>query len=129
MPTQKLCIHFAYKNCTRRTQLMYTKCIQHVFHISTNSCIHFTYIQKNYVKRTMAAILYTKCIQKFVEMWDAFHIHFTYTLYTSILIYKSVKIMYTICIQNSYRICIQIIAYKMDLTFQHTFPICYALPS
>ena len=85
-------------------------------------------------RQTFVSILYTKLN----ELWQ---INFAYKIYTKVcrnveyilytnilytfctnlqevLIYTT-KIMYTICIQNSYRMYIQIIACKMDLTFQH----------
>ena len=79
IPTQKLCIYiyFVYKYCTKFIQLMYTKCIQNVSHISKNFCTHF--VLK--IKRTVAAkfciqnahkslknvgyILYTFCMHQF----------------------------------------------------------------
>ena len=48
--------------------------------------------------------------------------HFVYILYTLILLLQKVyitKTVYTICIQNSYRMYIQIIVCKIDPTFQH----------
>ena len=58
--------------------------------------------------------MYAKCIQKFVEMWDTFCIlpfciHFVY-INSDV---QKVYIMYTICIQNSYRMCIQIIVCRI----------------
>ena len=60
--------------------------------------------------------MYTKCIQKFVEMWDTFCIqtfciHFVY-LSSDLQNVYIINIMYTIYIQNSYKInlinnCIQ----------------------
>ena len=56
-------------------------------------------------------------------MWDTFcmqtfWIHFVYINSDLQKVYI-LKIMNTICIQNSYRMYIKIIACKMDLTFQH----------
>ena len=51
-------------------------------------------------------------------MWDAFYIHIVYINSDLQKVYMN-KSMYTICIQNSYRMYIQIIVCKMDLTFQH----------
>ena len=86
LPTRKLCIHFVYKNCTRCMQLMYTKWMQNVYHISTNLCIHFVYK----IKRTMPAKF---CIQNLYKslLKCGIHFvyeHFVYILYTSILMYK-----------------------------------------
>ena len=86
VPTRKLCIHFVYKNCTRCMQLMYTKWMQNVYHISTNLCIHFVYK----IKRTMPAKF---CIQNLYKslLKCGIHFvyeHFVYILYTSILMYK-----------------------------------------
>ena len=59
--------------------------------------------------------------------------HFVYILYTLILVLEKVyitKTVYTICIQNSYRMYIQIIVCRMVLLFQHIVRlICCALPS
>ena len=58
---------------------MYTKCIQNVYQILTNFCIHFVYK----IKRTMAAAF---CIQ------NVFCGNVGYILYTNIL--------YTFCIHQ-----------------------------
>ena len=85
-------------------------------------------------RQTFVYILYTKL----KELWQLNFVYKMYTkvcrnvgyiLYTNILYTKYIssdlqkvyiiKIMYTICIQNSYRIYIQIIVCKMDPLFQH----------
>ena len=120
-PTRKLRIHFVYKKCTRCNQLMYTKNIQNLYKMYTT------------FQQTFAYILYTKL----KEQWQLNFVYKIYTkicrnvgyfLYTNILcpycilfyIQKVhiIKIMSTVCIQNSCRICIQIIVCKMDPTFQ-----------
>ena len=111
LPTQKLCIHFVYKNCTRFIQLMYTKCIQNVYLISTSFCLHFVYK----IKRTMPTKL---CIQNVYKSLSKHEIHFVYKHFVAIhFVYINsdlqkvyiIPIMYTICIQNLYRMYIQII--------------------
>ena len=116
----------------------------YIYHISSNFCIHAIYK----IKRTMPAkfciqmfpkicrnvesilctILYTFCIQKFVQMWDAFCIqtlciqtfciHFVY-INSDVQKVCLVNIMYTICIQISRRMRIQIIVWRMGPLFQH----------
>ena len=81
----------------------------------------FVYSLYTKLKELWQLILYTKCIQKFVEMWDTFCIQFVYINSDLQKVYI-IKIMYTICIQNSYRMYIQIIVCKMDPTFQHIDP-------
>ena len=78
---------------------MYTKCIPHF------DKLLFNFVYK--IKRTIAAKFcsYTKCIQKFVEMWDTYFVykHFIYINSDLQKVYYIIKIMYAICIQNSYR--------------------------
>ena len=86
---------------------------------STNFCIHFAYK----IKRTMT----TNCVY---QMYAKVCRNVGYILYTNILytfcihqfdlqkVYI-IKIIYTIYIQNSYRMYVQIIVCKRDPTFQH----------
>ena len=102
---------------------MYTKCMQDVYHILTNFCIHFVYK----IKRTMLAKFciqsvykkLSKCSkhfvhihfayiwkQMFVEIQDTFCIqtfciHFVYILHTK-CIQKFVEMWYTFCIHFVY---------------------------
>ena len=69
-------------------------------------CIHFVY---NNCTRCIQ-LMYTKCLQKFVEMWDTFCIqkfciHFVQINYDLQKVYI-INIMYTVCMQNSYRMYI-----------------------
>ena len=125
-PTWKLCIHFAYKNCIYKMHTtdfckVYTKCIQNVYHISTNIYIRFVYK----IKRATPAKFciqnecksFSKCGKHFVYKY------FVYILYTSILICLKriyiINIMYIICIQKSYKMYIQIIVCRMDPYVRH----------
>ena len=137
--TQKLCIHFVYKNCTRCIRLMYTKCIQNVYHIKINSkskelCqLNFVYkmytqvcrsmryiVYKVYTKlcRNMGYILYTNilyrfCIHQFWSTKSVHHKHYLYNLYT-----KFIQNVYTDnCMQNG------------SLISTYFWPVCCALPS
>ena len=59
------------------------------------------------VCRNMGYILYTNILYTFcIHQFDLKKVYI-------------IKIMYSICIQNSYRMCVQIIGCKMDPTFQH----------
>ena len=58
-----------------RLELMYTKCIQNVSHISTNFSIHFVYK----IIRTMAVKF---CIQSVYKSLSKCGIHFVYILDT-----------------------------------------------
>ena len=66
--------------------------------------------------------IHTKfCIQTFVKIWDTFCIqtfciHFVY-INSDLLKAYIINIMYTICIQNSYEMYIQIIICRMDPLF------------
>ena len=62
--------------------------------------------------------MYTKSLSKFGIHFV--YIPFVYSFYKSVLIHKNCtsKILRAICMQNSYRMYIQIIACK-DPTFQH----------
>ena len=114
---------------------MYTKCITYFNKLLYTFC---TQHQKNYTSK----ILYTKCIQKFVDMWYTFGIQKFVKIWDTFCIqYKFVKMrnsfcihfvyissdllkayninMYTICIQNPYKMHIQIIVCRMDPLFQH----------
>ena len=116
------------------TKCSYTECIQNIYHISTNICIPFVYKIKRNMPAKFCIQKYTKCIQKFVEMWytfctQTFCTHFVYINSELQKVYL-INIMYTICIQNSYRMYIQIIVCRMVLLFQHIVRlICCALPS
>ena len=90
------CIQKLYKIYTTDVYKMYTKCIQNVYHISTNFCIHFVYK----IKRTMAAKF---CIQNVYKSLPKCGIHFLYILYTSILIYKKCTSK-KLCIELVYQI-------------------------
>ena len=72
---RKACIQFVYKNCTRCIQLMYTRYIQNVSHISTNFCIQNVYK----IKRTMAVKI---CIQNVYKRLLKCGIHFVFIVYT-----------------------------------------------
>ena len=93
--------------------MLHRKCIQKfvemwdIFSIQI-FCIHFV------------QILCTKCMQKFVEMWDTFckQLNFGY-INSDLQKMHIIKIMYTICIENSYRMHIQIIVCRMNSLFQH----------
>ena len=116
------------------TKCSYTECIQNIYHISTDICIPFVYKIKRNMPAKFCIQKYTKCIQKFVEMWytfctQTFCTHFVYINSELQKVYL-INIMYTICIQNSYRMYIQIIVCRMVLLFQHIVRlICFALPS
>ena len=116
------------------TKCSYTECIQNIYHISTNICIPFVYKIKRNMPAKFCIQKYTKCIQKFVEMWytfctQTFCTHFVYINSELQKVYL-INIMHTICIQNSYRMYIQIIVCRMVLLFQHIVRlICCALPS
>ena len=116
------------------TKCSYTECIQNIYHISTDICIPFVYKIKRNMPAKFCIQKYTKCIQKFVEMWytfctQTFCTHFVYINSELQKVYL-INIMYTICIQNSYRMYIQIIVCRMVLLFQHIVRlICCALPS
>ena len=97
---------------------MYAKCIQNVYKLCTSFRQIFVYIFRTKLK-------------------ELFHLNFVYKMYTQVcrnvgtqefcinFVYISsdkkniIKVVYTICIQNSYRMYIQIIVCKMDPTFQH----------
>ena len=57
-------------------------------------------------------------MQKFVEMWDTFCIHFVY-INSDLQKGYIIQIMYTFCIQESYRMFIKVTTCKMDPAFQH----------
>ena len=133
--TQKL-----YKMYTTDVYKMYAKCTYTTFHqtfvymLYTKSkelCqLNFVYKMFPKICRNVEYILctffYTFCIQKFVEMWDAFCIqtlciqtfciHFVY-INSDVQKVCLVNIMYTICIQISYRMYIQIIVCRMGPLF------------
>ena len=62
--------------------------------------------------------MYTKICQNVGHISYIFFIHFVYISSDLQKVYI-IKIMYTIYIQNSYRMYIQIIVFKMDPSFQH----------
>ena len=87
---------------------MYAECIQNVCHISTNFCIHFVYK----IKKTMPAKFYIQNVYKSLSKCGTHFVYnyCAYILYTPILMYIKVYIintMYTICIQNLYRMYVQ----------------------
>ena len=126
--TRKLCIHFVYKIvqdvynwCIQNVYKMYTICIQNLYHISTNFCLNFVYK----IKRTMPANFYRQNVYKSLSKCG---IHFVYKslskcginlvyifLYINSDLQKVciINIMYTISIQNSYRM------YTEWTPFQH----------
>ena len=73
----------------------------------------FVYILLTKLKELWQLIFCTKCLQKFLKMWDTFCIqtlciHFVY-INSDLQNVHITKIMYSICIQNSYRMYLQII--------------------
>ena len=56
--------------------------------------------------------------KNFVNMWDTFWIHFLYINFDLQKVYI-INIMYTICIQNLYRMYTKINACRMNSSFQH----------
>ena len=117
------CIQKLYKMHTTGIYKMYTECMQNVYHILTNFWIHFG----NKIKRTMPAKF---C---FVKMRDTFCIQ-TYCIHLVCInsdLQKMciINIMYTICIQNSYIMYIEIIVCRMNPLFQHilTHLLCTSL--
>ena len=92
-PTRKLCIHFAYKNCKRYIELMYTKCMQNVNKMYT------------IFRQTFVYILYTKSKElhqlNFVyKMYGKVWRNFAYKHFVCILYTKFVEIKDTLCIQT-----------------------------
>ena len=79
---------------------MYIKCIQNVYHISKNFCIHFLYK----IRRTIAAKFCIKCIQKFVEMWDTFCIQTFYIYFVYISSDLQKVYIIKLCMQFVYKI-------------------------
>ena len=82
---------------------MYTKCIQNIYHISINFCIHFV----NKIKRTVTANfvckMYTKVCQNVGYICiQTFCTHLVY-ISSDLQIAHNIKIVYTIFIQTSYR--------------------------
>ena len=92
LPTQKLCIHFVYKNfirCMYTTDVykMYTTFQQtfvYILYTKSKEPCQLNFVYKMYIYKSLSKcgkhfvykyfvyilyILYTKCIQKFVEMW------------------------------------------------------------
>ena len=123
---------------------MYTKCIQNVNHLSISFCIHVVYKIKRtmptkfciqYVYKSLSKCgihfvykhfvysLYTFYIQNVYKNLSKYGIHFVYKhfVYINSVLQKvySINIMYTVYIQNSYRMYIQIIVCRMDPLFQH----------
>ena len=94
------------------------QCIQNVYKSLFKYEIHFVY--KHFVY-----ILYTFCVQnvyKCVEIWNTFYIqtfyiHFVY-INSDLLKAYMINIMYTIYMQNSYKIYMQIIVCRMDPLFR-----------
>ena len=71
----------------------------------------FVYILLTKLKELWQLIFCTKCLQKFLKMWDTFCIqtlciHFVY-INSDLQNVHITKIMYSICIQNSYRMYLQ----------------------
>ena len=77
LATEKLCIHFVYKNCAGCIQLMYTKCIQNVSHILANFCIHFVakFWQLNFLCKICANV----CRNAGYNLYTFFRHHFSST--------------------------------------------------
>ena len=78
---------------------------------------------RNVVYILYTNILYISCIQKFVKIWDTFCIqtfciHFV-CINSDVPQTYIINIMYTICIQNSYKMYLQIIVCRMDPLFRH----------
>ena len=96
-----VCIQKLYKMYTTDVYKMYAKCIQNVYHISTNFCIHFVYK----IKRTMATQFCIQNVYKSLSKCEIHFVykHFVYILYTSILIYKKCTSK-KLCIQFAYKI-------------------------
>ena len=87
----KLCIHFAYKNCTRCIQPIYTKCIPYFNKFLYTFCIHlagvsfdFVYILYTESKETAAKF----CIQNVYRSLLKYGIHFLYKNFVYILYTK-----------------------------------------
>ena len=102
--------------------LMYTKCIEDVYHISTNFCKFKTFKTYTTLKELRRQLNFVyKMYTNFVKMRDTFStqtfcIHFVHVIsdLQKVLI---IKIICTICTQNSCRIYMQIILCKMDIPF------------
>ena len=117
-----------------RSKLMYTKCIQNVYHISTNFCIHF--VRKMYTKcmqnvciqniscistnicfQMYAKCMYTKCLLQFDNFLYTFCIQNLASIVLLILytkcIQKFVKMWYTFCIHFVYISCIHLYIYTL----------------
>ena len=129
LPAQKSCIHFAYKNCTRCLQLVYTKCIHDVYKLYPTFQQTFAYILYTKLKELLQLnFVYKMCIkvcQKVGYIFYTFCIHFLYT-HSDLQKLHIIKIVYTICIQNLDRMYLKINVCKMDPMFQHilTLLIC-----
>ena len=89
---------------------MYTTCIQNVYHISINLCIHFVYK----IKRTIPPkFCVRKCMQKFVKIWytsciQTFCIYFICKSLSKCeiyFVYKYFVSSYTFCIHFAYKMC------------------------
>ena len=89
---------------------MYTTCIQNLYHISINLCIHFVYK----IKRTIPPkFCVRKCMQKFVEISytfciQIFCIHFVCKSLSKCeiyFVYKYFVASYTFCIHFAYKMC------------------------
>ena len=79
---------------TKLVQDVYNWCIQNVYHISTNFCIHFVYK----IKRTTPAKFCMQNVYKSLLKCGIYYVykHFVYILYT-FCIQKCVKICDTFC--------------------------------
>ena len=90
---------------------MYTICIQNLYHISTNFCLNFVYK----IKRTMPANFYRQNVYKSLSKCGINFVYKSLSKYGINLVYIFlcinsdlqkvciINIMYTISIQNSYR--------------------------
>ena len=106
-PARKSCVHFVYKNCTRCIQLMYTKCIQDAYEMYPTFRQTFVYILYTKLKELwqlkFVNKMYTKVCRHVVYI---LHIPCIQFLYISSDLQKGyiIRTMYTICIQNTYKI-------------------------
>ena len=98
---------------------MYTKCIQNVYHVSTNFCIHFVYNIKRTMVTNFVYKMYTKVCRNVEYILHTNILHIFCIHQFDLQKVYIIKIMYTIWIQNLDRIYVQIIACKMDPTFKH----------
>ena len=135
-PTQKLCIHFVFLY-TKIVQDICNWCMQNVYLILTNFCMHFVY--KN--KRTMPAKFYIQNVYKSLLKCG---IHFVYKHFVYILYTKSKELcqlkflykMYTKVCQNVrcvlytnilYKSCIHQFWSTKSVHHKHIYTIWYKI--